>query len=30
KGGYDYDAEFEVGLDVILDGVEQLREQWRA
>jgi AcrR family transcriptional regulator len=25
KAGYDYDAEFEFGLDVILDGLERLR-----
>jgi len=24
--GYDYDTEFEFGLDVILDGLERLRE----
>ena len=29
KEGYDYDAEFTVGLDVLLDGVELLRESWR-
>jgi AcrR family transcriptional regulator len=27
--GYDYDAEFITGLDVVLDGVEQLRGDWR-
>ena len=27
--GYDYDAEFLVGLDVLLDGVESLRSSWR-
>jgi hypothetical protein len=26
KAGYDYDAEFEVGLDIILDGLEGLRD----
>ena len=26
KSGYDYAAEFEVGLDLILDGLERLRE----
>jgi AcrR family transcriptional regulator len=26
--GYDYDAEFETGLDLILDGVERLRPEW--
>ncbi|MGN6426763.1 MAG: TetR/AcrR family transcriptional regulator [Leifsonia sp.] len=26
--GYDYDAEFETGLDLILDGVEKLRPEW--
>jgi AcrR family transcriptional regulator len=29
KAGYDYDAEFEVGLDLLLDGVEALRPTWR-
>ena len=29
KEGYDYDAEFIVGLDVLLDGVEVLRGSWR-
>ncbi|KAD4060631.1 TetR/AcrR family transcriptional regulator [Arthrobacter yangruifuii] len=29
KEGYDYDAEFAVGLDVLLDGVELLRGTWR-
>jgi AcrR family transcriptional regulator len=27
--GYDYAVEFEVGLDVLLDGIDQLRPQWR-
>lgn len=26
--GYDYDAEFATGLDLILDGVERLRPEW--
>ncbi|MBW8871409.1 MAG: TetR/AcrR family transcriptional regulator C-terminal domain-containing protein, partial [Leifsonia sp.] len=26
--GYDYDEEFETGLDLILDGVERLRPGW--
>ena len=26
KEGYDFDAEFEFGLDLILDGLERLRE----
>lgn len=30
KRGYDYDAEFETGLDLLLDGVDQLRGAWRA
>ncbi|WP_235472130.1 MULTISPECIES: TetR/AcrR family transcriptional regulator C-terminal domain-containing protein [Arthrobacter] len=29
RSGYDYDAEFIVGLDVLLDGVEKLRGSWR-
>ncbi|MCQ1994231.1 TetR/AcrR family transcriptional regulator C-terminal domain-containing protein [Arthrobacter sp. zg-Y1171] len=29
KQGYDYDAEFNVGLDVLLDGIETLRGSWR-
>ena len=29
KEGYDYDVEFAVGLDVLLDGVEALRSSWR-
>ena len=28
ESGYDYDAEFIVGLDVMLDGVESLRTSW--
>ena len=30
KEGYDYDAEFAVGLDVLLDGVEVLRGSWHS
>ncbi len=30
RAGYDDDVEFEVGLDVILDGVDLLREFWRS
>ena len=30
KAGYDYDAEFAFGLDVILDGLERLRADGRA
>ncbi|WP_461170825.1 TetR/AcrR family transcriptional regulator C-terminal domain-containing protein [Arthrobacter sp. Z1-15] len=30
KEGYNYDAEFAVGLDVLLDGVESLRGSWRS
>ncbi|WP_082480929.1 TetR/AcrR family transcriptional regulator C-terminal domain-containing protein [Rathayibacter sp. Leaf299] len=30
REGYDYDAEFETGLDVLLDGVEVLRAGWRS
>ncbi|WP_237687550.1 TetR/AcrR family transcriptional regulator C-terminal domain-containing protein [Arthrobacter jiangjiafuii] len=30
KEGYDYDAEFTVGLDLLLDGVEALRGSWRS
>ncbi|MCC3264776.1 TetR/AcrR family transcriptional regulator C-terminal domain-containing protein [Arthrobacter gengyunqii] len=29
KEGYDYDTEFAVGLDVLLDGIEVLRGSWR-
>lgn len=29
KAGYDYDAEFAVGLDLLLDGVDTLRQSWR-
>ena len=29
KEGYKYDAEFTVGLDVLLDGIEVLRGSWR-
>jgi AcrR family transcriptional regulator len=29
KAGYDYDEEFEVGLDLLLDGVDALRPAWR-
>ena len=28
--GYNYDTEFAVGLDVLLDGIESLRESWRS
>jgi hypothetical protein len=28
KAGYDYAVEFEVGLDLLLDGIEQLRPEW--
>jgi AcrR family transcriptional regulator len=28
QSGYDYDAEFFTGLDLILDGVERLRPEW--
>lgn len=27
KAGYDYDTEFELGLDIILDGIERLRAE---
>ncbi|CEA09415.1 Tetracycline repressor protein class A from transposon 1721 [Arthrobacter saudimassiliensis] len=27
--GYDYDVEFETGLDVLLDGIDALRASWR-
>jgi hypothetical protein len=30
KQGYDAGAEFEIGLDLILDGIEQLRTEWLA
>ncbi len=30
QAGYDYTAEFETGLDLLLDGVEQLRPEWAA
>jgi AcrR family transcriptional regulator len=30
KSGYDYAVEFEVGLDLLLDGIDQLRPQWRS
>jgi hypothetical protein len=30
KWGYEYAAEFEVGLDLLLDGTEQLRPEWRS
>jgi AcrR family transcriptional regulator len=30
RSGYDYAVEFEVGLDLLLDGIDQLRPQWRA
>ncbi|WP_243695946.1 TetR/AcrR family transcriptional regulator C-terminal domain-containing protein [Labedella phragmitis] len=29
RSGYDYDEEFVVGLDLILDGVDVLRSDWR-
>jgi Tetracyclin repressor-like, C-terminal domain len=28
KAGYDASAEFEIGLDLILDGIEKLRPEW--
>lgn len=28
RAGYDYDEEFETGLDLLLDGVERLRPEW--
>jgi AcrR family transcriptional regulator len=28
KAGYDYAVEFEIGLDLLLDGIEQLRPEW--
>jgi AcrR family transcriptional regulator len=30
KSGYDYAIEFEVGLDLLLDGIEKLRPEWRS
>jgi AcrR family transcriptional regulator len=30
KSGYDYAVEFQVGLDLLLDGIDQLRPQWRS
>jgi AcrR family transcriptional regulator len=30
KSGYDYAVEFEVGLDLLLDGIDRLRPEWRA
>jgi len=30
KSGYDYAVEFQVGLDLLLDSIEQLRPQWRS
>ena len=30
KSGYDYAVEFEVGLDLLLDGIEKLRPEWRS
>ena len=30
KSGYGDAVEFEVGLDVLLDGIDQLRPQWRS
>ncbi len=29
RSGYDYDEEFAVGLDVLLDGIDALRGSWR-
>ena len=29
KSGYDYAIEFEIGLDLLLDGIEKLRPEWR-
>jgi AcrR family transcriptional regulator len=29
NSGYNYDVEFAVGLDVLLDGIESLRQSWR-
>lgn len=29
RAGYDYDEEFAVGLDLLLDGVESRRDEWR-
>ncbi|WP_223263283.1 TetR/AcrR family transcriptional regulator C-terminal domain-containing protein [Arthrobacter sp. NamB2] len=29
RSGYDYDEEFAVGLDLLLDGIDALRESWR-
>ena len=29
QAGYEYAAEFEWGLDLILDGLERLRGDWR-
>ncbi len=28
QAGYDYNSEFEIGLDLLLDGVERLRPEW--
>ena len=30
KSGYDYAVEFQVGLDLLLDSIDQLRPQWRS
>jgi AcrR family transcriptional regulator len=30
KSGYDYALEFEVGLDLLLDGIDHLRPHWRS
>jgi hypothetical protein len=30
KSGYDYTLEFEVGLDLLLDGIDHLRPHWRS
>jgi AcrR family transcriptional regulator len=29
RSGYDYAVEFEIGLDLLLDGIDHLRPQWR-
>jgi hypothetical protein len=29
RSGHDYAVEFEVGLDLLLDAIDQLRPQWR-
>jgi hypothetical protein len=30
RSGYDYAVEFQVGLDLLLDSIDQLRPQWRS